>query len=80
MRTANFIMIEKTKKLESSPYQMGLFRDIQPCGGGHDDPRHSFVIYAQAIIKFGTVTELRVFYTMVTKTFVTSSLLRYYDG
>ena len=41
-------------------------------------PHHNFVI-APMIMKFGTGVKLDVFYTMVTKTFVTSLLLRHYD-
>ena len=41
---------------------------------------HNFVVIASMIIKFGTVTQLDVFYTVLTKTFVTSLLLRNYDA
>ena len=44
-------------------------------GGGH----HNFVVIAPVIMKFGTGIKLDVFYTMVTKTFVTSLLLHNYD-
>ena len=40
---------------------------------------HNFVVIAPMIMKFGTGVKLDVFYTMVTKTFVTSLLLRHYD-
>ena len=44
-------------------------------GGGH----HNFVVIAPMIIKFGTGIKLDVFYTMATKNFVISLLLRNYD-
>ena len=47
--------------------------------GGHKDPRHNFFVIAPMITKFGTGIKLDVFYTMVTKHFVTSLLLRNYD-
>ena len=39
----------------------------------------NFVAIAPMIMKFGTGIELDVFYTVVTKTFVTVLLLRNYD-
>ena len=42
-------------------------------------PIITFVVIAPMIIKFGTGVKLDVFYTMVTKEFVTSLLLRHYD-
>ena len=42
-------------------------------------PHHNFVVIALMIMKFGTGIKLDVFYTMVTKKFVTSLLLRIYD-
>ena len=48
-------------------------------GGGTRVPHHNFVVIAVMIMKFGTGIKLDVFYTMVTKTFVTSLLLRNYD-
>ena len=42
-------------------------------------PHHNFVVIAPMVIKFGTGVKLDVFYTMVTKEFVTSLLLRHYD-
>ena len=49
-------------------------------GGGHEGPpHHNFVVIAPMIIKFGTGVTLDVFYTMVTKEFVTTQLLRHYD-
>ena len=47
--------------------------------GGHEGPYHNFVVMAQMIMKFGTDVKLDEFYTMVTKKFVTSLLLRNYD-
>ena len=47
--------------------------------GGHEGPHHNFVVIAPMIMKFGTGVKLDVFYTMVTKTIVTSLLLRHYD-
>ena len=40
---------------------------------------HNVVVFAPMIIKFSTVMQLDVFYTVLTKTFVTSLLLRKYD-
>ena len=48
-------------------------------GGGHEGPHHNFVVIAPMIMKFGTGVKLDVFYTVVTKIFVTSLLLRHYD-
>ena len=42
-------------------------------------PHHNFVVIAPMIMKFGTGVKLDVFYTMVTKNFATSLLLRQYD-
>ena len=42
-------------------------------------PHHNFVVIAPMIMKFGTVIKLDVFYTMLTKKFVMSLLLRSYD-
>ena len=50
----------------------------QSWGEGHEGPHHNFVVIAPMIMKFGTGVNLDVFYTMVTKTFVTSLLLRNY--
>ena len=36
-------------------------------GGGMMPPHHNFVVIAPMIMKFGTVMNLYVFYTMVTK-------------
>ena len=40
---------------------------------------HNFVVIAPMIMKFGTGIKLDVFYTKVTKKFVTSLLLRNHD-
>ena len=42
-------------------------------------PHHNFVVIAPMIMKFCTGVKLDVFYTMVTKRFVTSPPLRHYD-
>ena len=48
-------------------------------GGGMRTPNHNFVVIVPMLMKFGTGIKLDVFYTMVTKKFVTSLLLRNYD-
>ena len=48
-------------------------------GGGHDCPHYNFAVIAPMIMKFGTDIKIDVFYTTVTKKFVTSLLLRNYD-
>ena len=48
-------------------------------GGVMRAPHHHFVVIAPMIMKFGTSINHDVFYTMVTKTFVMSLLLRNYD-
>ena len=48
-------------------------------GGGMKAPHHNFVVVTPMILKFGTGVKLDVFYTMVTKKFVTSLLSRHYD-
>ena len=48
-------------------------------GGGHEGPHHNIVVIAPMIMKFGIDIKLVVFYTMITKKFVTSLLLRNYD-
>ena len=54
---------------------MGFFEpSVIGGGGGHD-----FVVIAPMIMKFSTSIKLDVFYTMGTKKFVTSLLLRNYD-
>ena len=42
-------------------------------------PHHNLVVIALMIMKFGTDIKLDVFYTMVTKNFVESLLIRNYD-
>ena len=59
---------------------MGFFEPSVMGGGGrHEVPHHNSVIIALMIMKFGTGVKLDVFYTMVTRKFVMSLLLRYYD-
>ena len=58
-------------------FDMGFFEPSVM--GGHEDPHHNFVVFALMIMKFGTDVKLDVFYTMVTKEFVKSLLLRHYD-
>ena len=59
---------------------MGFFSTVSHGGGGgHEGPHHNFVVIALMIMKFGPGVKLDVFYTMVTKKFVTSLLLRHYD-
>ena len=40
-------------------------------GGGDEGPHHNFVVIAPMTMKFDTGIKLDVFYTMVTKKFVT---------
>ena len=47
--------------------------------GESASPHHDFVVSAPMVMKFGTGIKRDVFYTMITKTFVTSLLLRNYD-
>ena len=42
-------------------------------------PHRNFVVIAPMIMKFGTGVKLDVFYTMITKNFLTSLLLRHCD-
>ena len=63
-------------------FDMGFFWTV--ChwgggGGGHKGPYHNFVVFVPMIMKFGTGVKLDVFYTTVTKKFVTSLLLHHYD-
>ena len=46
---------------------------------GHEPPHHNFVVIASMIVNSGTSIKFDVFYTMLTKTVVTSLLLRNYD-
>ena len=59
---------------------MGFFEpSVMGGGGGHEHPHHNFVIIIPMFMKFGTGIKLDVFYTMVTKKFVTSLLIRNHD-
>ena len=60
-------------------FDMGFFEPSVMGGGGHKGPHHNLEVIAKIIMKFGTDIKLDVFYTMVTKKFVTSLLLRNYD-
>ena len=64
-------------------FDMGFFEPSLMWGGGgrggHEGPHHKFVVIAPMIMKFGRGVKLDFFYTMITKTFVTSLLLRHYD-
>ena len=57
---------------------MGFF-ESSVMGGNEPLPYHNFVVIAPMIMKFGTGIKLDVFYTVVTKKFVTSRALRNYD-
>ena len=48
-------------------------------GGSMRVPHHNFVVIDPMIMKFGTGIKLDIFYTEVTKQFMTSLLLRSYD-
>ena len=56
---------------------MGFFRTVSHGGGegGQEGPHHNFVVVAPMIMKFGTDVMLDIFYTIITKEFVTSLLL-----
>ena len=58
-------------------FDMGFFEPSVMGGGG--GPHHNFVVVAPMIIKLGTCIKPDAFYTLVTKKFVTSPLLRNYD-
>ena len=60
-------------------FDMGFFEPSVMGGGGHEVPLHIFVVIAPMIMKFGTGVKRDLLYTMVTKKFVTSLLLRHYD-
>ena len=61
-------------------FDMGFSGTVSHGGGGeHEDPHYNFIVIALMIIKFDTGIKLDIFYAMVTKTFVTSLLLRSYD-
>ena len=57
---------------------MGFF-EPSVMGEGHEGLHHNFVVIIPMIMKFVTGIKLDVFYTMLTKKFVTSLLLRIYD-
>ena len=57
---------------------MGFFNRQSWGGGGMRAPHHNFVVIVPMIMKFGTGIKPDVFYTMVTKKFVTSLILRHY--
>ena len=67
-------------------FDMGFFEPSVMVGGEgegevegeHGPSHHNFVVIAPIIMKFGTSIKLDVFYTMVTKKFVTSLILRNY--
>ena len=58
---------------------MGFFETSVMGGMSPPSPHHNFFVIALMIMKFGTDIKLDVFYTMVTKKFVMSLLLRNYD-
>ena len=62
----------------SSLFAMGFFGTVSHWGGGGGEGggHHNFVVIAPMIMKSGTAIKLDVFYTMVTKMFVTSLPLR----
>ena len=61
------------------PYLTWAFSEPSVVGGGHEGGAHyNFVVIVPMIMKFGTGIKLDVFYTVVTKTFVTSHLLSNY--
>ena len=56
-----------------NPIWQGLFWTVSHGGRGmRAPPHHNFVVIAPMIMKFGTGIKLDVFYTMVTKKFVTT--------
>ena len=76
--TLHRLRLQKWKVYLLTLFDMGFFepsvmeRDMMA-------PHHNFVAIAPMITKFGTVMKLHVFYTMETKSFVISLLLRNYD-
>ena len=60
-------------------FDMGFFEPSVMWGEGLEGPHQNFVVVVLMIMKFGTDIKLDVFYTMVTKKFTTSLLLRNYD-
>ena len=57
-------------------FYMGFFEPSVMGAGGMRAPHHNFVTVAMMIMKLGTGIKLDVFYTMITKKFMTSPLLR----
>ena len=75
---SNFLL----ELLSVLPYFTWAFLNRQSWGGGGGgghDAHHKFVVVALMIMKFGRGITLDVFYTMVSRKFVTSLLLRNYD-
>ena len=63
-----------------NPISHGIFLNRQSWSGMSPPPPHyNFVVIPSMNMKFGTVIKLGIFYTMVTKKFVMSLLLRKYD-
>ena len=60
-------------------FDMGFSWTVSHGGRGMRASHHNFVVISLIIMKFGTGIKLDEFYTMVTKTFVTSLLCRNYD-
>ena len=58
---------------------MGSFEPSVIGRGNEGLPNHNFVVIVPMVMKFGTGIKIDVFYTMVTKKFVTTLLLRNYD-
>ena len=58
-------------------FDMGFFEPSVM--GAMRAPHYNFLVIAPMIMKFGTGIKLDVFYTTLTKKFVTSLLLRNYD-
>ena len=87
----NFYILELQGKMKDEaaaqcllflePYLTWAFFEPSVMGGrgAMRAPHHNFVVIVPMIMKFGTGVKLEVFYTMVTKNFVTSLLLRHYD-
>ena len=69
--------VSPTPNFSLTLFDMGFFCTVSY--GGMRAPHHNFVVIAPMIIKFGRGVKLDMFYTMVTKEFVTSLLLRHYD-
>ena len=63
------------KTLDNSPYLTWAFFETSVMGRGH----HNFNVVAAMVMKLSTGVKLDVFYTMVTKEFVTLLLFRHYD-